>query len=95
MNNKKTCLDCIYYPICFDIGASRYDNFDDEFGETVCIMFKDKSKFIEFPCAIGDTVYVYFHGYIEQDHVIGFEILNGKIQLITSICKFKLGRTAK
>lgn len=46
----KTCEDCIHYDIC--LGA---------FGlliNCICDSFKDKSKFIELPCAIGDTVYM-------------------------------------
>ena len=43
----KTCEDCIHFDICYrDILLS------------VCDSFKDKSKFIELPCAIGDTVYM-------------------------------------
>ena len=43
----KTCEDCIHFDICYrDILIS------------VCDSFKDKSKFIELPCAIGDTVYM-------------------------------------
>lgn len=58
----KTCENCIHYPICLDIGATRCDNFDDEFSYTTCTMFKDKSKLIELPCYIGDTVYkIYYY----------------------------------
>ena len=43
----KTCEDCIHFDICYrDILIS------------VCDSFKDKSKFIELPCTIGDTVYM-------------------------------------
>ena len=41
-----TCKDCVHYKPCF------YANID------TCGMFKDKSKFIELPCKVGDTVYV-------------------------------------
>lgn len=42
----KTCRDCIHYDIC--LGA---------FGDClykICDSFKDKSRFIELPCSIGD-----------------------------------------
>lgn len=42
----KTCEDCIHYYVCYE-GLDRF----------VCSLFKDKSKFIELPCSIGDTVY--------------------------------------
>lgn len=41
-----TCKDCVHYKPCF------YANIDN------CGMFKDKSKFIELPCKVGDTVYI-------------------------------------
>ena len=41
-----TCKDCIYYDVC------------DDYILTFCRGFKDKSRFIELPCKVGDTVYV-------------------------------------
>ena len=40
-----TCKDCIHYDVC---------------GESIftCGQFKDKSRFIELPCKVGDTVYL-------------------------------------
>ena len=43
----KTCEDCIHFNIC-----------ERDILISVCDSFKDKSKFIELPCAIGDTVYM-------------------------------------
>ena len=52
----KTCKDCIHFDICYrDILIS------------VCDSFKDKSKFIELPCAIGDTVYMISYGHDTWD----------------------------
>ena len=45
----KTCKDCIHYDIC--LGA-----FGDWLPK-ICDSFKDKSKFIELPCSIGDITY--------------------------------------
>lgn len=44
-----TCKDCIHYDIC--LGA-----FGDCLYQT-CDSFKDKSKFIEIPCSIGDEIW--------------------------------------
>ena len=41
-----TCKDCVHYKPCF------YANIDN------CEYFKDKSKFIDLPCKVGDTVYI-------------------------------------
>ena len=53
----KTCKDCICLHRCKEL----YDTFVifiniEEMA--VCDFFKDKSKFIELPCAIGTTVYM-------------------------------------
>ena len=47
-----TCKNCIHYAVCgFD---------DDEIEYTaLCSFFKDRSRFVELPCKVGDTVYIY------------------------------------
>lgn len=45
-----TCNECINYDVCSTHGA----NCDRG---SSCVMFKDKSRFIELPCKVGDTVY--------------------------------------
>lgn len=66
-----TCKDCIHYEACkFYTDKTKFnlpkkaENCDD---------FKDKSKYIELPCKVGDTVY-----YIE-DH-------NNERKIITLCC---------
>lgn len=45
MDNKmKTCEDCIHFEVCCYVDMFL----------PVCDSFKDESKFIELPCAIGD-----------------------------------------
>ena len=53
METKK-CINCMSYEIC-----SYWGNMLDPIhGGVTCSMFKDKSKFLELPCAIGKTVYM-------------------------------------
>lgn len=40
-----TCKDCVHHDIC------------ECAGRDICEDFKDKSRFIELPCKVGDTVY--------------------------------------
>ena len=52
-----TCKDCLHYEVCKD------DLSDSELNREMtedchCCYFKDKSKFIELPCKVGDTVFV-------------------------------------
>ena len=56
-----TCYNCIYNDICSKKYNHMYENYyilDAVNIESVCKTFKDKSKFIELPCKVGDTVYV-------------------------------------
>lgn len=61
-----TCKDCIHYEVC---------NALDESGQvkilvpSQCGYFKDKSKYIELPCIIGDTVYVLDY---EDDNAVDY-----------------------
>lgn len=57
----KTCEDCIHYYVCYE-GLDR----------SVCSLFKDKSKFIELPCSIGDIVYYPYAGKILEKKVTAY-----------------------
>lgn len=49
------CKDCIYYEVC-DVRGLTYSKHQPV--ESVCEYFKDKSKYIELPYKVGDTVYM-------------------------------------
>lgn len=60
-----TCKDCLHYEVC-------QFHIDEETKLTVneCEHFKDRSKFIELPCKIGDTVWCINESQIiEEDKV--------------------------
>lgn len=42
-----TCKDCVHYDACNRI-LNRLE---------VCDQFKDKTRFVELPCKVGDTIY--------------------------------------
>lgn len=55
-----TCKDCLHCGICdYDIlfTESGIQIKDSEKVEEDCNNFKDKSRFIELPCKVGDTIY--------------------------------------
>ena len=54
---NKTCADCIHYDVCREWNAKFIDERLKMGAGCVCKDFKDKSRFIELPCAVGDTVY--------------------------------------
>lgn len=49
-----TCKDCIHYGLCETKGNAEIFVRGIE---NICGYFKDKSKYIELPCNIGDKVY--------------------------------------
>lgn len=61
-----TCNDCIHYEVCKVHGMKVDDtNFRKEF----CGCFKDKSRFVELPCKVGDQAYYIKHASV-FDHTI-------------------------
>lgn len=49
-----TCKDCIHYEVCCRYTTTLYAEVEYR----NCADFKDKSRFFELPCKLGDTVYV-------------------------------------
>lgn len=57
-----TCKDCMHYDACLSRISFMmdYDDINDMFIKDIekrCNQFKNKSKYIELPCNIGDKVY--------------------------------------
>lgn len=58
-----TCKDCVHYEACKMILLSAYPDVTEvEIKQTVnnsteCVQFKDKSRFVELPCTVGDRLY--------------------------------------
>ena len=43
-----TCKDCIHFVVCEEVPTKSADD---------CDFFKDRSRFVELPCKVGDTLY--------------------------------------
>ena len=53
-----TCKDCIHYDVCVIVeNSADNEDYNTEFG---CTDFKDKSRFVELPCKLGDSIF-YVH----------------------------------
>lgn len=65
-----TCKDCIHFDRCK--GLYRFERLQRAVSKG-CPYFKDRSRFVELPCKVGDTVY-YFNsdGEIYSQKVSGF-----------------------
>lgn len=63
---NKTCKDCIHLKVCEDIDDGIQMCYT---GYKGCENFKDKDRFIELPCAVGDTVWFKRNGIIIETYV--------------------------
>ena len=56
------CADCVHVEVCrfTDLPAPLSDSYirESECIEKRCGNFKNRARFVEVPCAVGDTVYV-------------------------------------
>ena len=65
----KACKDCIHYEViktesssyCLCSKAFKMSERRRHDSTIECEYFKDKSKIIDLPCAVGDTVYVIYY----------------------------------
>ena len=57
-----TCAECVHVDVCrfTDLPAPLSDSYirESEYIEKRCGNFKNRSRFVELPCKVGDTVYV-------------------------------------
>lgn len=54
-----TCRDCVHYEVCAEQDAMLGEKEIDKIKgvENHCELFKQKSRFVELPCEVGQTVY--------------------------------------
>lgn len=52
------CKDCIHHEVCKEDNTALCGYALVESTAENCDYFKDKSRFIELPCEVGDTVYI-------------------------------------
>lgn len=75
-----TCKDCIHFELC-DVqdfnGLNK--NFEPEKDWEHCGVFKNKSKYIELPCKLGDKVYVIKNNKIHTKDVVYYNEIHSRI----------------
>ena len=60
-----TCKDCIHYKVCCQkhlhvvTGMDFVYRYKYNHIERVCKDFKDRSRFVELPCSLGDEVFYF------------------------------------
>ena len=50
-----SCKDCVHYDVCYEL--TYHEPNGEIVGREVCNNFKDKSRFVELPCKVGDKVW--------------------------------------
>ena len=81
-----TCKDCVHYDLCrscsrIQLGWHGNSVHYVENIEEICKDFKDRSRFVELPCKVGDTVYS-VHGHPDY----GYKIEALQAQDVALIC---------
>ena len=77
-----TCKDCIHYEVCkrkYNHLYESYSILDAENIESVCKSFKNKSKYIELPCKMGDTVYVIKNNKISAKDIVYYNKIHSRV----------------
>ena len=75
-----TCEDCIHFVVCDEVPTKSAD---------VCDFFKDRSRFVELPCKVGDTVYFVLRSFygktrINPEKVCYFTIDDNELRIHTT-----------
>lgn len=54
-----TCKDCVHVEVCgtFSLLSEAFEIASPERIASDCKNFKDRSRFVELPCKVGDVVY--------------------------------------
>ena len=67
-----TCKDCIHFESCKNLYETHGEGLSGD--SYVCDFFKDRSRFVELPCKVGDFVYFIKARRIMADIVSKFTI---------------------
>ena len=78
-----TCKECICYESCLDfaemIGKNIVESITD--GHYRCEFIKDRSRFVELPCKLGDTIYWNLLGKTVEDEIMSITIYKNVIRV--------------
>ena len=79
-----SCKDCMHEEVC-----SIFSSDLNEDGAEKCVCFKNRNRFVELPCKVGDTIYI-----LTNDSPTGIEESQvKKIELIKMQSKTKIRLT--
>ena len=92
-----SCKECIHFDRCK--GLYKFDRLQKAVSKG-CSYFRDRSRFVELPCKVGDTVYAYWdmdnpcsnYLHVIEDFIIDLVIL---VDRKNSVIGFRAGRTCE
>ena len=82
-----TCNDCIHFDLCIPVYSKIFgkgNGLDAEAETDGCGYFKDRSRFVELPCKLGDEIFCTTMGKIHQAVVDRIELYDEGVAIITT-----------
>ena len=92
-----SCKDCVHVEVCkeYVVGLAAVRGVDlnmDEMDELEAVLqcddcenFKDRSRFLELPCKVGDTIYRVKDGKVTKEQVVEFGISSRGVVLYRTL----------
>lgn len=67
---REECKSCLYYEICNAIGLVGIESTEN----IKCVRYKDRSRFVELPCDVGDKIFVPTRNFVSEYEISYFHI---------------------
>ena len=86
-----SCKDCLHYEACESQVPKTF--WDSETFYYHCKCFKDRNRFVELPCKVGDKVYYFYsdsnYKKYEVCEIVGFHIDKYRTAFQIELCGYK------
>lgn len=86
MSECRDCKNCIHYCLCNYEEICHYD-IDNIKNAKDCSFFQGRSRFVELPCKVGDTVYML----TEQTQKLGRKKITKTVIVECCVDNFRIG----
>ena len=93
-----SCKDCVHVEVCCEknlhvaVGMNIIPRFKYKRIEQECKNFKDRSRFVELPCKVGDTLFVPTRNLVSEYKIVSFHVCGEGIWYRTNVIKGILTR---
>lgn len=76
------CAECVHVEVCKDyINAVLGDVDESQMCGDDCEFYKERSRFVELPCKVGDTIYWNLLGKTVEDEIMSITIYKNVIRV--------------